>query len=343
MKKNNRVIMLAFAIIMLVSMSVYASAGKAKYVLKLSDTNAENSYSGTCDKYLFDKITQYSGGKIIPQFYWSGSLGDKISNMNSIKAHTLEGAQIATTDLSTYDPGWSVFSLPFLFKDFDEAYKCYSAPDLYNYLDARAQKLGFKLLGFYVTGFRNPLNSKREVKSPADAKGIRLRVLQDKYLALAFKNMGFSAVSLGWSEVYTAMQQGTVDGAEQSAVYLLDQQLGQYGKYLTIINAVAICGIWVMDNDCYNKLPNNLKQAVNKAVSDTMKWQWPNFQAQENKALKTLKGKGVKVTTLTDAQRSVFINSISTIKDQMFKANPAAKEIYDKIQKTVRKKTGKKK
>ncbi len=309
---------------------------KKTYVLRAANTNAEESYFGQATKYLFDLIAEKSNGQIVPEYYFSGALGDKTACMEAMRAHTLQAAEVAATDLAVYSPGWSVFSLPFLFDGVPETeLACYEDEQFFEYLDSSLESSGLKLLLFYTTGYRNPLNTKHEVRTPADANGIRIRVLQNAYLAKSFELMGFAPVTLGWSEVYSAMQQGTVDGAEQSAALLLDNQLADYGKYLTLIDAIGICGTLVMDLDFYNSLPPELQAAVDEACKEAMAWEWADFASYEEEATQGLIEKGVSITTLTDEEKQAFIDCISGVKDDMFTETPETETFYNEIKKTI--------
>ena len=313
-----------------------AAFADEKYVLRAANTNNEDSYSGGLTKMLFDMVAEKSGGRVVPEYYFNGSLGDKTACMEGMLANTIQSADLAATDLAVYEPGWSVFALPFLFKGESETeLACYQDEEFFNFLDQSLQQHGFKLLMFYTTGYRNPLNTIREVKTPDDAKGIRIRVLQNTYLAKSFELMGFSPVALGWSEVYSALQQGTVDGAEQSAALLLDNQLNDYGKYLTLINAVAICGTFVMSLDYYNSLPEDIQKIIDESSKEVMAYAWDYFGGYEEEALAKLIESGVQVTELTDAEKQVFIDCIAPVKDQMFKEEPATEAYYNAVQEVL--------
>ena len=331
-----RLIALVMALCMVLALGGAACADDKPIVVRISDTNNEDSLQGDTTKMLFSLIEEKTGGKLVPEYYWSGSLGDKTASMEGLRAHTIQVAQIASTDLAVYAPGWSVFSLPFLFGgDAATELACYKDEQFLECLDKSLEEAGIKVLMFNTTGYRNPMNTLREVRSPEDAKGIRVRVLQNTYLAKAFENMGFTPVALGWSEVYSALQQGTIDGAEQSAALLLDNQLADYGKYLTILDAIGICGMYVMDLDFYNSLPEEYQKAIDEACLETTDWEWAAFADYEAEATQGLIDKGVQITTLTDEEKQVFIDAISGIKDEMFAETPETEEFYNEIQETI--------
>lgn len=313
-----------------------APASDEVYVIRVANTNNEDSYSGDVTHYLFDTIAEKSGGRIQIEYYWSGSLGDKTTCVEAIRTHTLGAVEIATTDLAAYQSSWSAFALPFLFGDAKDAeLACYTDKEFYDYLDSTLADTGFKLLSFHTTGYRNPLNTIREVRSPKDASGIRIRCLGNAYIAKAFEYMGFAPVSLGWSEVYSGMQQGTIDGAEQSAALLCDNQLYDYGKYLTLLDAVAVCGMFVMDREMYDKMPADLQAIIDETCVETMKMAWASFGDIEAQATQTLIDNGVTITELTAEEKVAFTDRISGIKGEMFAETPATEELYNHIQDTL--------
>ena len=323
---------LAMTIILFTGACLVVSAAAPEYKIKVNQPNPEGSFMGECTRYYFDRVEEFSDGKITVEIYWSGALGDKIASLESLRAHTLEAAEVGVCDLSIFDEGFSVFGLPFLFKDTEDYYMGITNEEVFNFFDERAAEFGLKILAFVTTGYRNPLNTVREVRSPADASNIKIRVFQDKWIARAFDLMGFAPIALGWSEVYTALQQGTVTGAEQSPPLLLDQQLCDFGGYYTKIDAVTMLGMYVMDVEYYNNLPADCQEAIKKARIKSTEWQWGAYKNYEAEATEGMKDKGVKITILTDEKRQVFLDALAGIKEEMFTESPMTKVYYDKIQ-----------
>lgn len=341
---TKRLFALALALMMVFSFCAYGSAStpddSAKpdkvYVARVTTTNNEEAFLGQAVKNLFDTIEEKTNGAIQPEYYFSGVLGEKQANMEGMRAHTVTAGAVSESDLAIYSPGWSVFSLPYVFDgSLDTELACYQDEEFFEFLDSTLEQSGLKLMVFFTAGFRNPLNSVRPIRTPEDAKGIRLRVVQNEYLAKTYEAMGFTPVSLGWSEVYSAMQQGVVDGAENSAALLLDNQLTDFGKYYSIINALIGSEAIVMDRKFYDDLPDDLRAAVDEACQEAMAKEWSEFVDYDDSALQTMIDKGVEVTELTEEEVSVFINSISGLKDKMFSETPETEEFYNKIQETI--------
>lgn len=306
------------------------------YVARVTTTNSKESFLGQALEYLFDSIEEKTNGQIKPEYYFSGVLGEKQANMEGMRAHTVTAGAVSETDLAIYSPGWSVFSLPYVFGgSLETELACYQDEEFFEFLDSTLEKSGLKLMVFFTAGFRNPLNSLHAIRTPEDAKGIRLRVVQNEYLAKTYELMGFTPVSLGWSEVYSAMQQGVVDGAENSAALLLDNQLTDFGKYYSIINALIGSEAIVMDRQFYDDLPDDLRAAVDEACKEAMAKEWSEFVAYNDSAQQTMIDKGVEVTELTEEEINVFIGCISSLKDTMFSETPETEEFYNQIQAAI--------
>ncbi len=339
-----RLLVLALALTMVFSLCAFAGASTSAededagevYAARITTTNNEEAFLGQAVKYLFDLIEEKTDGRIQPEYYFSGVLGEKQANMEGMRTHTITAGAVSETDLAIYSPGWSVFSLPYVFEgSLETELACYQDEEFFEFLDSTLEQSGLKLMVFFTAGFRNPLNSVRPIHTPEDAKGIRLRVVQNEYLAKTYEAMGFTPVSLGWSEVYSAMQQGVVDGAENSAALLLDNQLTDFGKYYSVINALIGSEAIVMDRKFYDDLPDDLQAAVDEACKEAMAKEWSEFAEYDASAQETMIEKGVEVTELTEDEINVFIDSISSLKETMFSEVPETEEFYNQIQETI--------
>ena len=102
-----------------------------------------------------------------------------------------------------------------------------------------------------------------------------------------------------------------------------------------MLDAIGICGMYVMDLDFYNSLPENVQQAIDEACIETMEWEWSAFAEYDASALESLIEKGVQVTYLTDEEKAVFVDAISGIKDEMFADTPETEEFYNQIQAAI--------
>ena len=197
---------------------------KAEYTIRYAFTSPQNSQVGMIAEGFKDRVESLSGGRVSVEMYPDAQLGDKAANLESVRTGELEMCDASASDMSGYNGRWSVFSFPYMYNDSREMLDVVRDEAVFSLLDADTTAAGFKIITFADFGSRNVFANKA-VKIPEDAKGIKIRVMNDPILAKTMELMGFSAISLGWSEVYTAMQQGTIDALEQNEALCADNML----------------------------------------------------------------------------------------------------------------------
>lgn len=304
-------------------------AAGPEYVIRYAFTSPQDSQVGKIAEGFRDRVAEYSNGRIDVEFFPSAQLGDKLANMESLRAGELEMCDAAATDFSGYNDRWSVFALPYNFDNAREMLDVCRDEEVYTMLDTDATAAGFKLITFANFGARSVFNAKRPVQAPEDAKGIKIRVMQDPVLAKALDLMGFSAVSLGWSEVYTAMQQGTIDGCEQNEALCADNKLYEVAKYYSYTEHFFIPGIQYMSNKFFAALPSDLQDAVVRAGIDNEEYILEWFPAYNQNSIDIMKKNGVEFNTV---DKAAFAEAVSPITDFYFNSAPeTAKELHGKM------------
>ena len=156
--------------------------------------------------YFADLVKKKSGGKIEIKTYHSSQLGDQKSLIEGLIYGTVDMALVGTAALGQFQPQISLFDLPFLFEDLDHAYKSLDSVGMD--LGKALEPKGIKLLGYMENGIRHMTNNVREIKTPADMKGLKIRVQTNKIFVSMMKALGASPTPMSLGELYTAMQQG---------------------------------------------------------------------------------------------------------------------------------------
>lgn len=308
---------------------------KPEYTMKLSYTHSEGSFGSLMCEKMADLIEEKSQGRIKVERYPAGQLGDKIANLEGLRSGTVDVCQCAATDISSWNDRWSVFSLPFMFANYQEAQKAFQDPTVRGMLNADLSEIGMVMLGVEDAGARSVINNKRPINEPEDCKGITIRCLQDTYIARGFELCGFNPVAMGWTEVYSAIQQGTVDGADNSAVYLYDAKFQELCKYVSLTEMIRQPGCIMMSYSTYNGLPEELKAAVDEAGAEWEAWQWEAYEAYETEALENLKAAGCEINAVSDENHQKFVDVTAPLYDEFFQKVPAARELYDAMMAAV--------
>ena len=262
---------------------------------------------------LGELISEHSDGRMTLEFYPSSVLGDKIASMEGLRSGTIEMTTSAATDLSSYSSIWSVFSLPYLWENGDQALAVLTDPSVSEVLNADAEANGFVIIAWNNAGSRSILNTKHAVNSPADLNGLRIRCMEDPVLAGAINAMGANATPLAWSECYTALQQGVIDGIENNAPTIYDNGMAEVAKYFsltehfTIPDPIFVSKIW------FDGLSAENQTALLKAGElYTTEYSEVIWRGAEKDILTKMEAAGVQIN---EVDKSVFVFATQTVID----------------------------
>lgn len=308
-----------------------------EYTLTFGYTHAEGTFGALMCEKMADLIEENSGGRIQVERYPAGQLGDKIANLEGLRAGTMDITQCAATDISSWNDRWSVFSLPFMFSNYQEAQKAFQDETVRDMLNSDLEAIGMTLLGVEDAGARSIINNKRPINEPADCVGLTIRCLQDTYIARGFELCGFNPVALGWTEVYSAIQQGTVDGADNSAVYLYDAKFHELCKYVSLTEMIRQPGCLMMSYSTYSSMPEDLQAAIDQAGAQWEAWQWQAYEEYEAEAIENLKAAGCEINSITPENHEKFVQVTLPVFDEFFSNVPQAQELYDAMMAAVEK------
>lgn len=331
MKTSTTLLAALFAFTALSSGLTYATgaAGTEKIVLKYSVVFPANGAQGEGAKQMEKFMEEYSGGKIDFQFYPSAQLGDKLQSMEGLRNGSMEMTEAAASDLGNYSKLWTIFSLPFLFNSGADAIRVITDPRVAKILNKDAEAQGFKIIGWWNLGERSIINSKRAVKSPKDLSGIKIRVMQNPMLAKAITAMGATGIPMAWSEVYTAVQQKTIDGLENSPPVIASNKMYEVAKYYSMTQQFIIPDPQMISVVVFNSLSPDLQAAVlkaGKASQEDFNSKWEKAMESE---MKFLMENGVKVN---EVDKNAFRAAVKPLVDEYLSAaNPATTELYNAI------------
>jgi tripartite ATP-independent transporter DctP family solute receptor len=189
-----------------------------------------------------------------------------------------------------------VVDLPFLFRDREHAYKVLDGPIGRELLETFSIK-GVKGLAFWENGFRHITNNLRPINKPEDLKGIKIRTMENKVHLAAFKAFGASPTPMAWSEVYTALQQKTIDGQENPVAIIFHQKIYEVQKYLALTGHFYSPTPLLMSLKAFNSLPKNFQAIFIETALECATFERNLLRDSEARQLAEIKAKGVQVTT----------------------------------------------
>lgn len=279
-------------------------------------------------RLLGELIDECSDGKMKMEFYPSSQLGDKVATFESLQAGTIEMSECAATDMTCFNDMWSVFSLPYLWESGKQAVNTVMDKDVRKVLERNAEENGLIIITWTDIGSRSVLNTKHTVNTPADLKGLKLRCMEDKILAESVDAMGAIGTPMAFSEVYTALQQGTIDGLDHTPSGVVANGWEELCKYysltehFTIPDPVFVSKVW------FERLSDENQAALLEAGEKfTDKWNNEIWPEATEAGLETMKAAGVEVV---EVDKEPFKESVQGVIDGFLKdASKGQKELYE--------------
>jgi len=275
------------------------------------------------------------GYDITMQVFPNSSLGggSQQAELELLQAGAIQMVNYSSANFAAFEPKISIISMPFLFADFDDAYKFYSSPFVEEITAGLDQK-GMKVLGMFTRGFRQLTNSKRPVRTVNDVKGLKVRVMNSPLYVSIFDALDAKAVPMSFSEVYTGLQLGTIDGQENSADTTKSTKVYEVQKYMTLWNYSTDSSVIAVSTKWWNGLDAQAKTIITTAVKNEEKRQYTLVRQKEDEALASLKG-SLKVDTLEPGEQAKLREATKKVWDKY--ESVFGKDLIDRVQKFTKK------
>lgn len=273
-----------------------------------------------------ERVKEKSGGKMRIDIYPNQQLGSERECLELLQIGSLGMTKVSTGVLENFAPELKVFGLPFLFRDKLQRFKVMDGEIGKKLLDASVDKR-LKGLTFYDAGSRS-FYSKTPILGPDDLKGLKLRVMESQTAINMVKDLGGNPTPIAWGELYTALQQGIVDGAENNLPSFYLSRHYEVCKYYLMDEHTALPDELVIGTPIWNSLSKQEKTWLKEAVSESAEYQKKLWQEAENHALKEIKKAGVKVTR---AKKNDFRSLVKPMYDK-FRKDPKMDKLIDAIQ-----------
>lgn len=297
-------------------------------VVKVSNGAGETSPGVKAQLSVFAPMVENnSKGNIGVEVYSGAQLGDDTTATEMVVAGQLEINNTSTAPLVGYVPELGIFDIPFLFADEAEADKVL-ASEVGDYLNAKLADKDIINLAWNENGFRELTNSKHAVATVADVAGLKIRTMENKFHQELWNSLGATATPMSSSELYTALEQGTVDGEENPVANFYSYQFQEVQKYITMSNHIYSPFLFDMSKkiwDTYDADTQAILTEAAKAFGEEEKK--INRQAAADNLQSCIDDYGMEVTYLTDDAKAEFVAKTAHIQDMIAKDTGA--EIMD--------------
>jgi len=281
---------LAFAV---AALCLSAAAG-AQTVMKISYSTSLTSHYGVGSVAFCDEVEKGTQGRYKCQQFPNAALGGEREMIEAVQLGTQDLANVSTGALGNFVPEVKIVDIPFLFRDYAHARKVMDGEfgqDLLKKITAK----GIVGLAWTENGFRHMTNSKRAIVQATDASGLKMRTMENKVHMEGYKTFGILPTPMAWPEVFTALQQGTVDGQENPIPVILSAKLSQVQKHLSLTNHVYSPAVLIVAPNIWNKLNDADKKVFSEAAKKGAAAQRKKVNDDEANGIAELKKDGMQV------------------------------------------------
>ena len=253
-----------------------------------------------------EHVEKATNGSIKVEIFPAGQFGRDQPTMEGVKLGTLELAVAHDGAIATVHKPIGVLGVPFLFENHEHAWRVYDSAWREGFSNDMIRKTGIRLLGVADNGVRHFTNSLRPIQSPADMKGMKIRIQPSPVFKALVESLGASASAIPWAELPTALQQKVVDGQENGVTNILAASLFQHQKFATLDGHVWSIHGYVINERFYQGLTAAERKAVDEGTAKAVAIHRKMTSDQDKNAKSILEKVGMQVYVPTAAQIGEF-------------------------------------
>ncbi|GAB3663613.1 TRAP transporter substrate-binding protein [Ramlibacter alkalitolerans] len=301
------------------------AAAQSPIELKLGHVGEPGSiFQLSSDEYA-KRVNQKLAGKVKIVTYGSSQLGGDKELIQKLKLGTVDMA-VPSTVMSSEVDLYGIFELPYMVKD-REHMKRIEKEVFWPALEPATEKKGLKVLAVWENGYRHITNNKRPVRVPKDLEGFKLRVPEGKWRVKMFQEYGANPSPMKFSELFTALQTGVMDGQENPFTQIYSAKLQEVQKYLSLSGHVYTPAYLLVGKTKYEQLPADVRKVLEDTAKEVQAFVYATAEKQESELLGKLKAAGMQVN---EVDKNAFIAASKGIYDDFAKDVPAAKPLIEK-------------
>jgi len=302
-----------------------AHAVLAQTEIKLGHVGEPGSIFAKSAEEYARRANERLGGKAKVVVYGSSQLGGDKELLQKVKLGTVDMA-VPSTVMSSEADMFGVFEMPYLVKDRAHMAKI-EKEVFWPKIAPEAEKKGLKILAVWENGYRHITNSKRPINLPADLQGIKLRVPEGKWRVKMFQAYGANPSPMKFSEVFTALQTGVMDGQENPFTQIYSAKFQEVQKYLSLTGHVYTPAYLVVGTKKWETLPADVRKILEDTAKETQAFVYSTAEKDENDLLGKLKSAGMQVNT---PNKDAFIAASKPVYDEFAKEVAGSKGVIDR-------------
>lgn len=273
-----------------------------------------------------DAIEERLPDRVSVALFPNRQLGDEKEMVEGLQFGTIEMAIITNAVVANFEPSFQVVDLPFLFADAKQAHEVLDGP-IGETLAANLEDENVVLLGSMEGGFRNMINNVKPVDEPADVVGVKYRTMQNPVFIEMFQSLGGNAVPMAWGEVFTAMQQGTIDGLEIPAAVVNGNKFYEVTRYLSLTRHTYSAIHLLISKQRFESYPEDVQEAIREAGRVAVARQRETVAENERRVLEELEAAGMEINEVSDV--APFRQAVAPVYDEF--RSSIGDELVDRV------------
>jgi len=286
-------------------------------VLKVASTVQDESAQGAALYTHFEAyIEEKSEGRIDVQVYNNSQLGNDRQLVEAAQLGTIQASASPLSVMALFDPKFIAGDLPFLFKDKAAAYAALDG-EFGDMMKSGLPDLGLIGGTYGENSFRNISNSKKPIHTPADMAGMKIRVMEAPAYLATMKAFGANPTPMAFSELYTGLSQGTVDGQDNGIILTYTAKLYEVQKYYTISEQQYAAAMILYNKTFFDGLDADLQQILMDGSKNFTEYCRVANAEAETELLEKMKAEGVEVNVLTDDEKQAFMELAKPVYDDL--------------------------
>ncbi|HYQ60435.1 MAG TPA: TRAP transporter substrate-binding protein [Desulfatiglandales bacterium] len=334
MKKWKQVgLWMVFAAFSFALFSGAAGAQEKKITAKLGDLLSPDHPHTRTWVYFAERVKEKTKGRVEVQVFHSGQLGNQKDMYLGMQTGSVEMAKIPFSVATEWIPECKVFDLPYLFNSRAELLKVYESPYGKKFFNEKFLKQGLVGLTWVDDGVRS-IYTHKPVRKPEDMKGLKIRTMSSDIMLQTIKEMGGIPNNLSWGELYLALQQKVLDGAENCPVLYYTSKHWEVCKVFSLTEQFWVVLPMFASKKWWDTLPQDTQTQIREAALDAEKYFVKIYSDDESKAIGWLKEKGVQV--VTDVDKPAFEKKVQPVYDDFVKKY--GKDLLEGIKAAAKKK-----
>nr|WP_242057420.1 TRAP transporter substrate-binding protein [Pseudalkalibacillus hwajinpoensis] len=277
-------------------------------------------------------VEEKTDGAITVETYHSGQLGDDRSMTEALQLGTQEVTVPSTAPLANFVPEFSVFDIPFLFPN-EEVADTVLDGEVGQELLQKLESQNLVGLSYWENGFRDLTNSKRAVATMEDFDGLKIRTMENDLHLDAFKALGANPTPMAFTELFTALQQGTVDGQENPYATIYLQKFYEVQNHVSNTHHIYSPFVFLMSKSFYDGLTEDQQKIMKEAAVEAGKYERKLNREANDKYLQSLQDEGMEYTEITPEAREEMVKAVAPVIDEY--KGQIGEETVDKVYKAI--------